>query len=398
MRSVNHADQEILIECYNRSLALLKKNSGPMGINAASKSKKAEGRYYASIFGRDAAICSLGMIVSGDRELITSAKKSLLTLAKFQAPNGQIPKFVQPEKNEADFWYAGCIDATLWWLIAIDFYARFLGDSSIRTRLNKKIEKALYWLHCQEHQNLFLLIQNEASDWADIMPRSGFVLYSNVLWYHVKKIYDVPNIKKTRYYFKHIFAPFTRSIPNSRRARILTHYVKKEASPTDFYLSFVNLSFWGPDLDVFANILSMLFGLSSISASSRKVQDLIKLKINKPCPVKVVHHPIRQNSPLWRNYMSRHKQNFPYQYHNGGIWPFVAGFWIMLLHKLKKHVLAREELERYARACSVNNWEFNEWLHGKSGKPMGMAGQSWNAAMFILAYHCLLDNVEIPMP
>jgi len=142
----------------------------------------------------------------------------------------------------------------------------------------------------------------------------------------------------------------------------------------------------------------MLFGLSSISASSRKVQDLIKLKINEPCPVKVVHHPIRQNSPLWRNYMSRHKQNFPYQYHNGGIWPFVAGFWIMLLHKLKKHVLAREELERYARACSVNNWEFNEWLHGKSGKPMGMAGQSWNAAMFILAYHCLLDNVEIPMP
>ena len=31
----------------------------------------------------------------------------------------------------------------------------------------------------QEHQRFFLLQQNEASDWADIMPRSGFVLYTN---------------------------------------------------------------------------------------------------------------------------------------------------------------------------------------------------------------------------
>ena len=38
-----------------------------------------------------------------------------------------------------------------------------------------------------------LLQQNEASDWADIMPRSGFVLYTNALWHRVKRLFDLPN-------------------------------------------------------------------------------------------------------------------------------------------------------------------------------------------------------------
>ena len=73
----------------------------------------------------------------------------------------------------------------------------------------------------------------------------------------------------------------------------------------------------------------------------------------------------------------------------------MAGFWILLLLKLGRKELAKEELERYAQVCKTNNWEFNEWLHGKTGKPMGMAGQSWNAAMFVLAYHALHDNVRL---
>jgi glycogen debranching enzyme len=93
--------------------------------------------------------------------------------------------------------------------------------------------------------------------------------------------------------------------------------------------------------------------------------------------------------------MERHGQNFPFQYHNGGIWPFVAGFWVLLLAKLGRKVLAWKELERYAEACRVNDWEFNEWLHGKTGKPLGMPGQSWNAAMFVLAYRNLQDGTGI---
>ncbi len=159
MKNRNKSDYggDIVEECYARSVDLINHNSGPFGINAASRSKKAEGRSYASIFGRDAAICSLGMIVSGNADLIRSARRSLFALAKYQAPNGQIPKFVKPENEEVDFWYSGCIDATLWWLIAVDFHERSFPDEKIKKRLDKKIELALYWVRCQEHQGLYLL-------------------------------------------------------------------------------------------------------------------------------------------------------------------------------------------------------------------------------------------------
>ena len=32
-----------------------------------------------------------------------------------------------------------------------------------------------------------------------------------------------------------------------------------------------------------------------------------------------------------------------------------------------------------------NDWEFNEWMHGESGHPMGFAQQGWSAAMFLYA-------------
>jgi hypothetical protein len=40
---------------------------------------------------------------------------------------------------------------------------------------------------------------------------------------------------------------------------------------------------------------------------------------------------------------------------------------------------------RLAEANAVSGFEFNEWFHGRSGAPMGMPGQSWSAAAFLLA-------------
>ena len=32
-----------------------------------------------------------------------------------------------------------------------------------------------------------------------------------------------------------------------------------------------------------------------------------------------------------------------------------------------------------------HEWEFNEWLHGERGHPMGFGGQAWSAAMYLYA-------------
>ena len=41
-------------------------------------------------------------------------------------------------------------------------------------------------------------------------------------------------------------------------------------------------------------------------------------------------------------------------------------------------------------------WEFNEWLHGESGHPMGYPFQAWSAGMYIYAYHAVKSG-DIPL-
>ncbi|WP_243373654.1 glycoside hydrolase 100 family protein [Geotalea sp. SG265] len=388
----NIAVPELIETCYVKSLDLLRANSGEDGILAATMTTKAAGRNYTAIFGRDAAICTLGMVVSGDGELIRTAGRGLFTLARHQAPNGQIPKYVKPETGEVDFWYTGCIDATLWWLIAVAFYDRHCPDEDLGARLKENTERALQWLQCQEHQAWYLLQQNEASDWADIMPRSGFVLYSNVLWHWVKRLYDIPTARHTRDYANLLFNPYGNVVPEQRRPRLLVHYIRNRSKATPFYLSFVNFAVWGMEIDLFGNILAPLTGLAAPSRGCKLIRGILALKAHRPFPLRVVGRPIQIREPLWRLYMHRHRQNFPWQYHNGGIWPFVGGFWVMLLARLGKREQALIELTRLAEANRINDWEFNEWFHGLTGEPRGMAGQSWNAAMFILACRTVMDR------
>jgi glycogen debranching enzyme len=387
-----HFNLELIETCYARSLALLRANSGPDGILAASPTRRAIGRNYTAIFGRDAAICALGMVVSGEAELLRAAGRGLITLAVHQAPNGQIAKYVKPETGEADFWYTGCIDATLWWLIAVGFYDRHCSGEGLGVRLGEQVERALKWLQCQEHQGYYLLQQNEASDWADIMPRSGFVLYTNVLWHWVKRLYNIPTARHTRDYANLLFNPYGRVVPEQRRLRLLVHYIRNRSKPTPFHLSFVNFAIWGTEIDLFGNILAPLTGLVPPSRGCKLVRGILALEAHRPYPLRVVGEPIRITEPLWRLYMHRHRQNLPWQYHNGGIWPFVGGFWVMLLARLGKKEQALQELAQLARANRINDWEFNEWFHGQTGAPMGMAGQSWNAAMFVLACRTVRDG------
>jgi len=390
-------DGQALIEaCHSRSIDLLRQNLTPAGILAASPGDRARSRGYTAIFGRDAAICAIGMALSGDPLLERAAGRGLHTLGAHQAPNGQIPKFVEPGAREADFWYLGCIDSTLWWLLALDFLER-RSPPARRTR-SRRVQLALQWLLAQEHQRFFLLQQNEASDWADIMPRSGFVLYTNALWYAVKRRYGLDRAEDTRRNFNGLFHPFSAGLARYRRARLLNEYVLRRARNRDLYLSFVNFSFFGEEGDVFGNLLAVLCGLADSRASGRTLDALQRARVSRLYPVRVVTHPIRRRSALWRPYMARHRQNEVWQYHNGGIWPMVGGFWVVALAAASHLPQARLGLEALARACAVRNWAFTEWLHGTKATPRGMPGQSWNAAAFLMAERAVAEKRNVLLP
>src|SRR5262249_9187760 len=159
--------------------------------------------------------------------------------------------------------------------------------------------------------------QNEASDWADIMPRSGFVLYTNALWYHIKRLYGLPGRAQTMHHFNHLFFPFARDAPEYRRLRLLAAYPRAAAKTRELYLSYVNFSFFGDEGDVFGNALAVLLGLADERRARNIVRTLQRLDVGSPWPARATCIPIRENSREWRAYMGRHRQNLAYQYHNG---------------------------------------------------------------------------------
>ncbi len=98
----------------------------------------------------------------------------------------------------------------------------------------------------------------------------------------------------------------------------------------------------------------------------------------------------------WKDYSVTNFLNLPHHYHNGGIWPFIGGLWVRFLAKLGKQELAHRELASLAEACRTGiygEWEFNEWMHGITGRPMGKAHQAWTSASYIAAYQALYHDM-----
>ncbi|MFH1822279.1 MAG: glycoside hydrolase 100 family protein [Patescibacteria group bacterium] len=394
---------ELIKQCYQKSIELLMKNSSSDGFLAATPKGRATmpSIHYDWVYGRDSSICSIGAIMTGNKELLRIAKRTLLLLARYQTKYGQIPNALSEKQKKVEYYFLSSLDATLWWLVAIKYYHQHSPDKKTFKLLEPRIKKAIRWLNYQTGGETNLLVQGQGSDWADIMPYSGHALYSNVLWYWVQKLYNLKiGARLTESGINNLFYPFPSKAnalfyKNNFMYRLQREYLIKKIKPTSYYLSHISIYSAGQHCDVYSNILAILLGLPDIKLKSKIYNYFVKNKVNKPYPVKVLTPPIFKNDKEWQEIMERHELNLPWQYHNGGIWPYVGGFWVMMLKNLGQRKLAISELVRLAEANKVKNWQFNEWFNGRTGKPMGMPGQSWNAGTFILAYHYLKGDFKI---
>ncbi len=80
------------------------------------------------------------------------------------------------------------------------------------------------------------------------------------------------------------------------------------------------------------------------------------------------------------------------RYQNGGIWPWVGGLYVAALVKAGRFEKAEKTLRNLASALRLgkdDEWEFNENLHGITGKPTGAKYQAWSAGMYLYAQHCV---------
>jgi hypothetical protein len=64
----------------------------------------------------------------------------------------------------------------------------------------------------------------------------------------------------------------------------------------------------------------------------------------------------------------------------------------MFISRLGLRDLGQQELYRLAQLNKLGieeDWEFNEWVHGQTGRPMGKRYQAWSAAGYLGAYYTL---------
>jgi glycogen debranching enzyme len=90
--------------------------------------------------------------------------------------------------------------------------------------------------------------------------------------------------------------------------------------------------------------------------------------------------------------------NLPGHYHNGGIWPFVCGFYIAALVAAGEQRIAKEKLRaltalvrpsRKAPLAPPGFFGFNEWFRAQDGSPAGEDWQTWSASMYLYATACV---------
>lgn len=392
-------------KAYDLSIQYLKQNQTDYGMAASRPSKDMEKATYASLFPRDIGVSTLGMLASDDEELIGLAKKSLISLIPSQSERGQFPQNYEPEKNVIHWWMPGTIDGTLWWSIAFLEYVKKTDDKEFYQKYKAHLDKAFTWLTYQDTNNDFLLEQGEAAGWDDEMPRQGTVLYTNALWYWLMKLRievekrDDLVMTKQRIHegvntllWVHKsddrgmnYVPDNQYTKDMVYASTMIEYSNAQVVFAPYYLGYSSHRSFEMRCETYGNILACLTGLADEKKAAMITDFIIRSGINNPFPVKVMYPPIYPGEPDWRAYMAKGRQNYPWQYHNAGIWPYVGGFWVTWLAQYNKEIAAKE-LEKLAEANKVNDWEFNEFLHGQLGTPIGVPYQSWNMAMYIKAY------------
>lgn len=392
-------------EAVEAAWRVLDNNSGELGLRAA-------GSAYPEVWARDAIVSGLGMAASGTADQIDPLWRSLESLAGAQSALGRIPNHVRLLDNgtiEADTVFAGAIDASLWYIIAHEVLASATTDTQHVAARWESLERAYVWLQYQDSNECGLLEVHESMDWADLFSNRYNSLLPNILWYganqamhrmatSIGKDHRVYAARALDIHFR-INQLLWVGPEVTRDSAWIASYRKEWEYPTQhvdtmlvtqpYYLPYMAFRDFGDRCDTLGNLLAIIFGVADQRQAGRILDYIEETGMAEPWPIKACWPPIRPGERDWREYYRQYNLNIPDQYHNGGAWPYLGGFFVAALVRAGRFVqatLVRDRLIEMNRTGRRDaDWEFNEWFHGISGRPMGHAYQSWSAGMLLYA-------------
>jgi GH15 family glucan-1,4-alpha-glucosidase len=384
---------------YDKAIELLHKVATPNGFLASAENTT----NYQRVWARDGVICGLAALASGDEQLINTFRNTLETLANHQHTIGTIPSNVLIDKDKIDVSYgglAGRVDAVTWFVIGICQYGLQLNDAAFVVKYKAHIEKCLTLLDSWEFNNKHLIYVPLSGNWADEYITDGYVLYDQLLRIWALKSYNhfakseiisdkIENItKQIEINF------FPNSIGEKYHERAYNEVDFKAYLPCSFSPSGYKTQF-----DAFANSLILLLNIGSseyqkaIVAYSKSLASETKLGL-----LPAFWPPIFQNDEHWnllKNNCKYEFRNYPYEFHNGGSWSMVNGFFGLALLSKSENEAAADVLEKINDANAINEYSFYENFNTQTQEPNGVAYCAWSAAAAVLVHQSLNNNFKI---
>ncbi len=402
----------LIAETRARALATLHRCVTPQGFRASALAAG-----YPQVWARDNGIILLGAAASGDPQLLAAGRAALTLFGAHQSRRGLIPLNINPDTGYVSTENAGSVDANLWFILSHYLYLRTTGDVDFLRQQWPAIDRALGWLEYQDMNECGLLEIPEAGNWMDLVAVRYNTLYDNVLYYaaalahaQLKRLaagqdahqldVDAAGIHERlnllfwidRCWVAEHFASHLERLKHYRLEWFMLYHNIGTISSRPFYLPWVAFREYGDWCDSLGNLLAILTGVADGHRAEHILRYMLQVGMSEPFPTRAIHPPIYPGESGWREYYRSRNLNVPHQYHNGGIWPMIGGFHVAALVRHGWRDRAEQLLLALARANAQGlraPWEFNEWLHGQSGQPMGYEQQAWSAAMLLYAEHAV---------
>ncbi len=419
LRALTQADVDLVREGYRHAIDALRRNITPLGFSAASLDDNqiiGTDENYRSVWARDGSITLIQSLFLDDPIMRAAQRNTLTTLLDHVSPTGQLPSNVRIDTGKPDYSGVGriaSIDSGLWVIIALYNFVHATGELEPVERYRSQLERAMLWLGAQDSNDDGLLEIPEAGDWTDLFGHSYNVLYDETLWYRANVCYG-KLLEMLREHAR--AADYFRAGQRTRGEILATFWPQTNVDPSRTAPTFADRQFSLGDAryliaqvspfgfswrcDVWGNILAFLFNIIDIQRARTAFEFMWGVGVNQPYPVKNLYPPVITGDPEWRPYFTVNLLNLPGHYHNGGIWPHIGGMWVRFIHRLGMRELACRELVRLAELNKAGiraPWEFNEWAHAETGRPMGKRYQAWATASYLRACHELelvVDETE----
>jgi len=288
---------------------------------------------YPEPYTRDLLISSLGFYASGNAKLMKKLRRVLETLAKNQSRLGHIPGLVHDPEDR------GASDTTPLFILSVGFYRQFTGETDF---LEEAVRKAMLWMEYQSPDDRVMVAHLPTSSWRDEQWVLGYGLYVNTIVYSYLRLYG--EFAKARS-LVNMMDRFT--VTKGVLHRHVHEGLALRYKP--YYATWTYKVYSDERFDLMGNSLAILSGLASKSRARRMIPWLERecqaLRENGELALDLPpnYFPyIRPEDPDWHR---RYKEyNHPGEYLNGGVWPFVCGFYVAALVAVGAYRMAEEKL------------------------------------------------------